>query len=344
MKAWLPIMTKSNRRVLFIDAFAGPGEYQDGEYGSPVIALRALIEHSAKSQMTGKINYLFIEKATDRCENLGKVLSRLDNELPGNCAYRTVNSSFDDALTKVLDAIDEQNKRLAPAFVMIDPFGVSDTPMQTIARILSNPKSEVYISFMRRDINRFKTHPSFESHLDNLFGTPEWRQCEDISGLYKKQLKSAGAKYVLTFELYKGNNLIYTIFFGTQSLDGCDKMKQAIWEVMPAGNYKFRGGQDKQLSFDPDITDFTHLENSLCEEFGYGEWIKIEDVEDFVKSDKTNFHSGHLKTKTLKPMEDEGKLEVCPETRNRKGTYPKGTILRFVEVEKVERVVQGHLL
>ena len=38
LDAWLPIMRKHNGRVLFIDAFAGPGEYAEGEPGSPVIA------------------------------------------------------------------------------------------------------------------------------------------------------------------------------------------------------------------------------------------------------------------------------------------------------------------
>ena len=30
MEAWLPIMLSSNERVLFIDAFAGPGRYMVG--------------------------------------------------------------------------------------------------------------------------------------------------------------------------------------------------------------------------------------------------------------------------------------------------------------------------
>ena len=62
MQAWLPIMTRWNGRVLFIDAFAGPGEYECGERGSPVIALHALINHNARRQMKSEINYLFIEK------------------------------------------------------------------------------------------------------------------------------------------------------------------------------------------------------------------------------------------------------------------------------------------
>ena len=155
MGAWLPILTSQSRRVVFIDAFAGPGEYSEGEPGSPVIALRALIDHSGREKIRSEVNYLFIDKEADCCEHLKKVLSDLDKRLPANCRYRVINATFDATLTQVLDTIDQQNQRLAPAFVMIDPFGVSDTPMNTIGRILKNPKSEVYISFMYRDMNRF---------------------------------------------------------------------------------------------------------------------------------------------------------------------------------------------
>ena len=257
MQAWLPIMTKWNGRVLFIDAFAGPGEYSGGEPGSPVIALSALKNHRARNQMQSEVKYLFIEKDTDRCEHLEQVLSGLDDELPSNCIYTVINSTFDETLTDVLDNIEQQRSRLAPAFVMIDPFGVSETSMSTIGRILENPKSEVYISFMYEAINRFKEHPYFEKPLDELFGCPEWRDGMDLGDskerkdffydLYRNQLKRNGTQYVVHFELYEGERLIYAIFFGTKSLDGCDKMKQAIWKVAPFGDYRFRGSQLGQL-------------------------------------------------------------------------------------------------
>ena len=38
LKAWLPILGQTQGRILFLDGFAGPGEYKGGEQGSPVIA------------------------------------------------------------------------------------------------------------------------------------------------------------------------------------------------------------------------------------------------------------------------------------------------------------------
>ena len=341
MGAWLPIMTRWNGRVLFIDAFAGPGEYSGGEEGSPVLALKALTEHSARSRMASQIQYLFIEKDKNRSQHLLAVLKRIENTIPRNCTYEVINSTFDETLNEVLDSIESQNRLLAPSFVMIDPFGVSGTPMKTVGRILANPKSEVYISFMYRDINRFLEHPNFEPHLNELFGFAEWKRARKITDptekrlflydLYKDQLRSHGASYVLHFELYEENRLVYTIFFGTQNLEGCDKMKQAIWKVAPFGNYKFQSGQREQLTFGTDFIDFGLLQKSLADAFGYDNWLEIETLENFMKSDKTQFNSNHLKTNTLKPMESKRQLEVRQDTRKRSGTYPKGTLVRFVQ-------------
>ena len=134
--------------------------------------------------------------------------------------------------------------------------------------------------------------------------------------LYKNQLKRNGAQYVLHFDLYEGERLVYSIFFGTKNLDGCDKMKQAIWSVAPFGDFMFRSGQLGQLTLGGGMVDLSSLQNDLLERFATHGWLKIEDVQDFVKSDATDFHSGHLKTKTLKPMEESGLVEV-------KGRYQK---------------------
>jgi len=353
LDAWLPIMRTHNDRVLFIDAFAGPGEYIGREPGSPVIALRALIEHNAR--MNGDIRYIFIEKDASRYKHLKSVLENLENEIPENCEYQVINSTFDETLTDALDRIDEQNQRLAPSFVMIDPFGVSDTPMKTVGRILSNPKSEVYVSFMSRDINRFREHENFERHLDDLFGCSDWREGIDLPEgkeridffyeLYKSQLKAEGAKYVLHFELYEGNELVYAIFFGTGDLEGCDKMKRAIWKVAPFGDYRFRGSKLDQLTFLSDeMIDFTILAKTLHEEFMSKGWVKIDEVIDFVRSDATDFHSGHLKRRTLRPMEGRGEIEVDSDTRKSKGSYPDGTILRFVTPRQEGQEHQARLL
>ena len=97
---------------------------------------------------------------------------------------------------------------------MIDPFGVAGAPMELVGRILQNPKSEVYVTFMSREMNRFLRHPSFEPHLDDFFGCRDWRLVQPetdsdrrrqiLFELYENQLKANGAAHVLRFGVYEG--------------------------------------------------------------------------------------------------------------------------------------------
>jgi three-Cys-motif partner protein len=63
-EAWLPIMTKFNQRVLYIDGFAGPGRYAEGEDGSPLIALKSARDHIARPKE--EVAFIFIEKDEKR--------------------------------------------------------------------------------------------------------------------------------------------------------------------------------------------------------------------------------------------------------------------------------------
>src|SRR5262245_30846928 len=72
LDAWLPILTrqsstfagKSKRQILYIDGFAGPGKYLGGEAGSPVIALNAALEHTAK--FPSPVRMVFVEQDSER--------------------------------------------------------------------------------------------------------------------------------------------------------------------------------------------------------------------------------------------------------------------------------------
>ena len=82
LKAWLPILGQTQGRIIFLDGFAGPGEYERGEKGSPIIALNAFLEHSARNKMTAEVKFVFIEKHEGRAEHLRGLVSPLERQLP----------------------------------------------------------------------------------------------------------------------------------------------------------------------------------------------------------------------------------------------------------------------
>ncbi len=287
---------------------------------------------------SAEVKFVFVELEPDRAQYLERLVEAEKADLPGNCDALVVQGRFDATMTTLLDDIESKMKALAPCFLMVDPFGISGTPMTIIQRVLRHPKSEVYISFMYEAINRFNTTSEFAPHLDALFGCTDWRRGVEIVDaqqekdffytLYRNQLKQAGARYVLHFELYQGGRLVYAIFFGTKHLLGCDRMKQAIWKVAPFGDYVFRGTRTAQLGLDLDAVDPAALANELAAAFKSAEWIRVEEANEFAQSDLTDYHSGHLK-KALVHLETSKRIEIKAGSRKKVRTFPDGTRFRF---------------
>ncbi len=337
-QAWLPIMAKWNQRVLYIDGFAGPGEYSQGEDGSPVTVLKAARDH--KYPFKSELICLFVEKDQKRYEHLLKVLRVLEPTLPGNIKYQVVHGTFNEHLTQVLKFLDEQKKLIAPTFAFVDPFGFSHTPFSTIERILQNQRCEVLVNFMYEDINRFLGHPDHPGTFDELFGSRLWHEALDaaspderrrkIHSLYLRQLRRV-ANHVRSFEmLNRGNKTDYFLFFATKSLLGLEKMKEAMWAIDPSGAFQFSDYTDSlgQIALFASSPDYEVLRGIIIAQFG-GKRIDIRTLEEWVISE-TPFLRTHIRKNVLVPMEKEGTVSlVDPKPDRRKGTYPDGTLLKF---------------
>lgn len=335
LDGWFPVISLYAGRVVFIDGFAGPGKYKGGEEGSPVIALKALRDHSYRPKMKGEFVFLFIEKDEDRANVLRREIAPIVTELGPTVKCDVVTAVFDEKLTEVLNTVTEQKKQLAPAFVMVDPFGVAQTPMSVIARLLENPKSEVFISYMWEWINRFKGQPEFERPLNELYGTDRWQEYVNVPrvgqkaflyDLYEGQLRAAGAKHVTYFELLKGERHVYTIFFATKHHKGMDLMKASIWKADKTGNYQFRGRDESELMLDLDRPNLEPFQKEIEAAFS-GSDVTIEDVTEWAMGDQTDYHSGHVKS-ALKAMEGKGIVSNVRRVggeKRRNGTFPDGT-------------------
>src|SRR4051794_33705081 len=78
LNAWLPIMGMHyNSRLVLVDGFSGPGIYQNGEPGSPIIMLNAFLEHSLKDRIKAELVYLFIDEDEARTAELERQIENL---------------------------------------------------------------------------------------------------------------------------------------------------------------------------------------------------------------------------------------------------------------------------
>ncbi len=262
LQAWLPILTRqagllrqqfgnlASREILFVDGFAGPGEYRGGEPGSPVIALKAALNHG---QFPMPVQFLFIEHREDRYERLKQVLRPYEERVNQSENIAKVKGRCGDCdlvLNDLLDESDKKQTKFGPALAFLDQFGYGAVSMDLIGRILSFPQCEVFTYLCYKEMNRFITDPHKADALTRAFGGQEWRECIDLptqkrrDGLlerYKQGLRErANAKYVVSFLMYDKNNLpLYWLLFCTNNLRGLEEMKEAMWHVDKSGDFRF---------------------------------------------------------------------------------------------------------
>lgn len=340
LQAWIPILTSAHGRVVYIDGFAGPGVYKGGEDGSPIIALKSALEQSAR--IKGEIAFLFIELDPLRRASLEQSVAALS--LPPKFRVQIQEGRCAETISELLDGLERAGDRLAPTFAFLDPFGFSHTPFTLIQRLMRHRGCEVLITFMYEEINRFLAQEQMPEHFDALFGCPAWATAKSLTTpadrkrylteLYARQLDTtAGIRFVRSFEmLNRDNRTDYDLFFGTNSLKGLKKMKEAMWKVDKQGAFRFSDATDPSQSvLFTEGADPAVVERLLVARFR-GSAVGIDDIEAFVLAD-TPYRETHIKKLVLAPMERAAppRIKIVTASASRRPfEYPPGTVVMFL--------------
>ena len=77
LQAWFPIMAKKfhDTGITFLDGFAGPGEYENSNESSPVIAMEQALRPEVTCTQT-ETRLVFIEQRQGRAKHLAELLER----------------------------------------------------------------------------------------------------------------------------------------------------------------------------------------------------------------------------------------------------------------------------
>lgn len=330
LQAWTPILSQGGfRQIAYIDGFAGPGRYSKGEDGSPVIALKVALEQLDSKT---KVLFLFVELDKDRAHVLEDIVSSFDR--PERIRVKVAGGkTFEEAFKEFLEFYTKRRQSLPPTFGFIDPFGWKGVPFSIVQTVMSYPSCEVMVTFMYEEINRFLSQDQQEENFDVFFGTPKWRECNTIAeprrrnrflhDLYMKQLREAAkVRHVRSFEMRNERDVTdYFLFYGTNSLKGLQKMKEAMWRVDALGEFTFSDATDpNQMVFFGEPA-FDVLQQQIVGRFA-GQETTVGGVEEFVLAE-TAFRETHYK-KILKQMElaRPQQLRVSNGPTNRRaGTY-----------------------
>ena len=168
---WFSILGNNpkNKRLVYIDGFAGPGKYSNSEQSSPVAALqaaKAAIERAGARLNDVEFSFLFVEKRKEFTENLRSVVSA--GTWPANIKWTIEQGNFEENVGGVLEELKQQGHRLAPTFAFIDPFGATGLPFRVVSEILSYPSCEVLLNLDSDGISRLITAQEFQKNQQNL--------------------------------------------------------------------------------------------------------------------------------------------------------------------------------
>jgi three-Cys-motif partner protein len=145
---YLNTVHKLNRRIVLVDAFAGPGKFGDGEDGSPLIMCKAIDEIGKRQGRKVGTSCVFADTRLAHREALKVNLADfIKNGLCGE--------PFSECSEAIAHAIDTY--RLSTIFFYLDPFGIRDIEFDMIRQIYErNPKqsTEVLINFNFRTFMR----------------------------------------------------------------------------------------------------------------------------------------------------------------------------------------------
>lgn len=338
--AWFGIFGRSryHQRAIVLDGFAGPGRYDDDEHGSPVLALATLLDHQSFADFGDtEFTFLFNEWDDERFASLQTVLADVKASCapwPKNVRVIARNQNFQELARGLLDSIPA-GKQLAPTFAFIDPFGYKDVSMALIRDLVGHRSCELFIYFDFNSVNRFANAGIVDPHFTALFGCDEYKntpagseeRAQFIHDLYERQLRQeCDFAHICSFKMVnKSGHTGSYLFFCTRDDQAYDKMKQVMWALAPGGRYEFNDRLAGQPVLFEDEANTGPLQDELAQELA-GRTVPVQVVIQYVIRE-TPFHSGQVKVKTLKPMQQAGRIS-SPNQR-KKGTFPDGTLVAF---------------
>ncbi len=317
--AWYPIMLRTFPRLTVFEGYAGPGLYTKGEDGSPVIALRALLERPGLLTEGQTVRYVLIEERDDRLQKLQEVIGETFPKLPSGVTVAYHHGSCEHIWETALDQADAWGM---PIFANLDPFGPG-VPYTLVQHLGGNRSSEVLVTFPSDWLRRFWSLEELNDG-DVQFALTDWRSVGELDDPeekelflveeYRTTLDRAGLGLSAPFRLSDEGGHSFYLIFGTSHPRGLERMKDSMWRTDPVTGIQFRDPRDPDqgvLDFGKPEPDVSPLIRMLANELRqHPDGQAVDELKNFALLN-TGFRPPHV-SKALQLMIERGALARDP--------------------------------
>ena len=333
--------------LAYFDCFAGKGKFDDGNLGSPLIALDILHNSLAKSRIDSEpsISATFIDK------NYANDLKNNTSKYP---EVSIVSGSYEDTIEELL-----KSKKGCNVFLYIDPYGIKALDCKkfdafamghfnsiellinmnsfgfireacnALGTVFNTEDSSFFDDLIEYDPTIFDATDKSIDALNRIAGGDYWKEIimkyksgmidgykaeEEFSEKYCQRLRK-NYKYVLNMpiRIQRNQHPKYRMIHATNHPDGCVLMADNIcnrWELLK--NIQNKGQLTLfQEDFNNQIIDESKISHYVINHFSqYIDWISLtETIANYFVEYGAICKSGEI-TKVLKKLEKENKLSV----------------------------------
>ena len=246
MPAYLAKVAKLGKPIILIDAFAGPGKFDDGSAGSPLLICQAAEKYVRDNYLA-----IFANMKQEHHVQLSHVLSKLidrNKVIP-------IHGTADALLSEVRDVLEDHT-----VFLYLDPFGLKGCEFSVIQPFLQRDKvfsTEIVVNLSIPTMHRLAAAKAvaagrynnpliraFNQRLTNVLGGEYWKdilwneskgaevKAEEVMAVYRERIlgldESEAYSGSCPVREKEGNSAKYYVTFYSRHRDAMLLMNDAM--------------------------------------------------------------------------------------------------------------------
>ena len=315
-----------DKRIAYIDLFAGPGRYGDGAKSTPLYILEQAI---ADEKLRGNLLTLFNDKDDANTSSLLEEIKKLPGIETLAHAPEVRTEEVGENIVKEFEGIE-----IVPTLMFVDPWGYKGLSLRLINSVLKDWACECIFFFNYNRINMGLNNDFVKEHMDALFGesqalrvrqkleglSPEERELTVIEELCEA-LIAMGGKYTLPFRFRNGGGTRtshHLVFVSKHPLgykimkDVMAKESSATQQGVPT--FEYSPASERQPLLFELFKPLDDLEDMLMLAFA-GQTVSMEKVHDTHNYGRRYVESNYKDA--LTSLETKGKIRGNPSFEKR---------------------------